>query len=99
MAVCNWCALQQIREIALRDKLAIACLGSNHPLGGVDIYLHPWDVEVMYQSDSDGELRRKYFVCWMMHLPGVVCTCESNLYEDIDQDTMPRFTREGDEEN
>lgn len=66
----NYDTFQRIKERAKTNGLKVTKLYDAHwGMGGVNVYVHPKEIDILKLSgDEDGE-RAKYRVAWFMELP------------------------------
>jgi len=70
---CNFCSFKAVQRSARARGLKITKVPN---MGGVDILLHPKDVDPKTLSKGEPNskrLREKYFVAWYMELPDHCC--------------------------
>jgi hypothetical protein len=72
---CNYCSLKVIRHDAKLEKMKVTILSdANWGMGGVNVYIHPRNINIKeLPGGEDGE-RKKYRVAWFMSL-GNHCEC------------------------
>lgn len=72
---CNYCRLQRIKNDAKHTKMKCTILSdSTFKLGGVNIYVHPREVDIKSLPGGEHGPRKKYRVTWFMEL-GDRCCC------------------------
>lgn len=75
LTTCNHCSLAAIRRRAKREGKKITILAdATWGLGGVNVYVHPRNVDVKKLTAGDKGSRRKYFASWFMELT-THCVC------------------------
>ena len=72
---CNFCDLRDIRLQAKKENQKVTVLADAiWGMGGLNVYVHPKDVNVAkLEGGEDGE-RAKYRVSWMKEIPSN-CEC------------------------
>jgi hypothetical protein len=71
---CNYCSLRRIRRDAKREKKRVTILSdARWGMGGVNVYVHPRDVNVSRLRGGEDGPRREYFVSWFMQLTQHCC--------------------------
>ena len=75
MSLCNYCVLRSIRRRARKDeKVTILRDSKWHGGLGVNVYVHPKQINIRkLPGGEDGE-RAQYRVAWLMELPNR-CEC------------------------
>lgn len=72
---CNYCSLQRIRADAKRERKRVTVLAdARWGMGGVNVYVHPRDVNVRLLDGGEEGPRRKFHVAWFMQLTAH-CAC------------------------
>lgn len=75
MTSCNHCNLLRIRREAKQQRKRVTVLAdAKWGLGGVNVYVHPKEVNVRTMEGGEEGARKAYFVSWFMELPAH-CVC------------------------
>lgn len=75
MTRCNYCDMKFIKARALRDNLKVTVLhDATWGMGGVNVYVHPADVDIKSMPGGEDGERSKYRKAWFMSLPQA-CAC------------------------
>lgn len=71
---CNWCSLRRIREQAKVDNKKVTILhDADWGLGGMNVYVHPKDIDVRKLKGGEDGIRSKYRVTWFKALSKSCC--------------------------
>jgi len=73
LKACNHCLYQYYKKMAKRKGLEISVLESDFGMGGIEIYMHPPEIDVR-KLIPDSHEYKKYHVAWFMEL-GDSCSC------------------------
>jgi hypothetical protein len=68
---CNFCHLEDIKARAWRDKQKVTLVPSSHELKGLDVYVHPKDINIHLLHEPT---KQKYWICWFWAI-GAKCEC------------------------
>jgi len=72
---CNYCSMSRIRRDAKAEKKKVTVLAdARWGMGGVNVYVHPCDVNIRKLEGGENGERAKYRVSWMMEL-SEHCVC------------------------
>jgi hypothetical protein len=70
---CNFCRLKGIKERAKKSGEKVTTLKANWGLGGMNVYVHPKDVNIR-KLDEEGTSRKAFWKGWLMEV-GNKCEC------------------------
>lgn len=77
MGQCNYCSMKQIRARAKDLGESVTVLqDAKWGMGGVNVYVHPKEINIRTQSGGEDGPRARYRVSWMMEIPSR-CACDS----------------------
>ncbi len=72
---CNYCSMLRIRSDAKAEKMRVTILAdARWGMGGINVYVHPRDVNIRKLEGSEDGARAKYRVSWFMQLTDH-CVC------------------------
>jgi hypothetical protein len=75
MTRCNYCTLKTIKSRAAKGGLKVTILGdANWGMGGVNVYVHPENVDIKALAGGEDGERSKYRAAWFMEL-SKDCAC------------------------
>jgi hypothetical protein len=75
VTLCNYCSLKFIKNRAKRDGLKVTILrDATWGMGGVNVYVHPENVDIKALAGGEDGERSKYREAWFMEL-SKDCAC------------------------
>lgn len=72
---CNHCNLRRIKDDAKKQRERVTVIADAHwGMGGVNVYVHPKDVNVRSMKGGEEGARKAYWRSWFMELTDH-CVC------------------------